>query len=330
MSTLLCRTTVTAISAALLLASATGAASAEPSSKAITCEDSTSNGDTFYHGKSASYAYDERFSTGPELSGAELDAFTPQGAAWLENYSGSKDILLATTYSDDATISHIVGLDPSKSGENATIGTVRIDKSHVGGIAVHGDWVFVSGAGHTIQKYKVSDVKAGIEKGKPGTDGKPRIEPVGKDREVYGSSFLSVDGNHLYAGKFNDSDRDKMYRYKIGSDGSLTTESGAWEVPTKTQGLFVHDGKIVYSTSYGRGNRSNVYSVKADVKDLDQASPNCFRAPSMAEGITKAPNGNAYLLFESGSHQYDGTDGEKARNVIPGFHKAKVTSLTSY
>lgn len=204
----------------------------------------------------------------------------------------------------------------------------------MGAIAVHGDWVFVSGPKqdggkqHTIQKYKVSDVKKGIREGAPGTPTKPRIEPVGADRKVYGSSFLTVSGDHLYAGLFELGQRQKMYQYSIGEDGSLTTTDGPWETPASTQGVLVQGDEFVYSTSSGRDKRSNLYSASRAEKDLDQASPRCFRAPSMSQQITKDPQGNAHLLFESGSHQYDGTEGEKAINVIDGFHTAELSTLT--
>lgn len=335
MSTVLRTSTIAAMSAAFLIGVTTGvsgAAQQEEATTRIFCEQARADADPFYDGASASKAYDNRFRPGPNLSGAELDAFTPQGATWLEDYDGGKDILLATTYNNDASVAHIVGLDPDKPGENATIGTVRIDKSHVGAIAVHGDWVFVSGPKqdggkqHTIQKYKVSDVKKGIREGKPGTPTKPRIEPVGPDRKVHGSSYLTVSGDHLYSGLFA-KHQEKMYRYAIGADGSLTTTDGPWETPAYTQGVMVQGDEFVYSTSSGRDKRSNLYSVNAGQKDLDEASPRCFRAPSMSQQITKDPQGNAHLLFESGSHQYDGTEGERAINVIKGFHTAELAAL---
>ncbi|WP_187351965.1 hypothetical protein [Allosaccharopolyspora coralli] len=327
------------VSASLLFGATAGVAEAadvdaSAASTRILCETTTSDADPFYDGASASQMYDNRFAAGPNFSGAELAHFTPQGAFWLDNGVDGRAMLLATTYNDDASIAHIVGLDPTARGENGTVGTVRIDKSHVGGIAVHGDWVFVAGPKkdggkqHTIQKYRLSDVKQGIEKGKPGTDTKPRIHPVGADRNVYGSSFLTVDGDHLYAGLFKDH-REQMYKYAIGSDGSLETVDGPWEIPAKTQGVSVNGDEFVYSTSSGRNNRSNVYSVSNKTKDLDKAAPRCFRAPSLSQAIASDTSGNAHLLFESGSHKYDGTDGDRARNVIDGFHRAKLSTLES-
>jgi glutamine cyclotransferase len=106
----------------------------------------------------------------------------------------------------------------------------------------------------------------------------------------------------------------------------LTTVNKAWEVPTKTQGLLVTGSHFVFSTSYGRDKRSNLYVVRRGQPDLDKAKLSCFRAPSMSEGITEY-GGRAYLVFESGSHVY--RSDPKTLNVISRLHKATISSLTS-
>ncbi len=79
--------------------------------------------------------------------------------------------------------------------------------------------------------------------------GTPLVKPVGNERKVYGASFLTSYGGYLWSGKFNNKGRDKMYQYKINSNGSLTTIKKAWEVPTKTQGLLVTGSHFIFSTS---------------------------------------------------------------------------------
>ncbi len=73
--------------------------------------------------------------------------------------------------------------------------------------------------------------------------------------------------------------------------------------------------------------RGNVYATDATQKDLDKASPRCFRSPSMNQGIAIAGE-RVYLNFESGSFEFDGRNGPAATNVIPGLHTAKLDSLT--
>ncbi|KRE68500.1 hypothetical protein ASG92_01095 [Arthrobacter sp. Soil736] len=161
------------------------------------------------------------------------------------------------------------------------------------------------------------------------------VRPDGQDRKVYGASFMTIDGRHLYAGKWSGEHRDWMYSYTIAGDGSLTLdrkEDGnglRWEVPQWTQGVAVADGRFLFSSSSGRNKRSNLYVTNKDETNLDRASVRCFRAPSMAEGITATPDGEAYLLFESGSYKFNGASGDRAINVIDGLRRAKLSALTS-
>ncbi|MBT2554014.1 hypothetical protein [Arthrobacter sp. ISL-5] len=193
-------------------------------------------------------------------------------------------------------------------------------------------WAFVdgpkSGDWHTIRKYSLSDLRKAMAKN-------DSVKPDGEDRKVYGASFMTIDGRHLYAGKWSGEHRDWMYSYTIADDGSLTLdrkEDGnglRWEVPEWTQGVAVADGRFLLSSSSGRNKRGNLYVTNKGETNLDRASVRCFRAPSMAEGITATPDGEAYLLFESGSYKFNGASGDRAINVIDGLHRAKLSDLTS-
>ncbi len=299
-----------------LITSATALTAALPASAAITCDTATSGGSTFYDGPSASYKYDARFSNSASIP--NLSTHTPQGAGTWYNWDGSgKNLLLVASYRTGAD-SQIYGIDPATG---STVGVVAIAESHVGGITVSMGWAFVSGQGSSIRKYSLTALRDAMK-----AAGTPYLTQVGTARDVAASSFIGSYGDSLFSGSFNETGRGVMYEYKIAADGTLTTVAGAWEVPTKTQGLTVTAGHFIYSTSYGRTNRSNVYVVKRGQKDLDAAALSCFRAPSMTEGITEY-NGTAYLVYESASHLY-GSD-PNTLNVIPRLHKASITSLTS-
>jgi hypothetical protein len=337
------RTTAAALCAPLLLLTTAGVAGAQETkppeaTTTIKCEQAATGGTApLYDGKSASYMYDSRFKPGPELTGKELRDHTPQGVAWWKNWDGKgNNLLLVTTYGKGRA--HIVGLDP-KAGDK-TVGTVDIEprgkdthQTHAGAIVLNGKWAFVDGpkkdGWHTIRKYSLSNLRQAMT----AKDGS--VSPEGGDRKVYGASFMTIDGGHLYAGKFNSEHRDWMYSYTIAGDGSLTLDRKAdgnglrWEVPQWTQGVAAADGRFLFSTSSGRKYRSNIYVTNKSETNLDRASVRCFRAPSMAEGITATPNGDAYLLFESGSYKYNGALGNPAINVINGVHRAKLSTLTS-
>lgn len=304
----------TAVTVALKGADSSQAATQSASvTAAISCSTAL-GGKDFYDGPSASKMYNDRFTNSAAVP--NLSTYTPQGIGTWWNWDGSKDLLLVTEYRTGAR-SRIVGIDPAT---NKTVGVVAIDATHGGGITTSNGWAFVQGSTNGIRKYKLSTLKTAMK-----AAGTPYIKPVGAERKVYGASFLTSYGGYIWSGKFNDKGRDKMYQYKINSNGSLTTINKAWEVPTKTQGLLVTGTHFIFSTSYGRTNRSNLYVVRRGQPDLDKAKLKCFRAPSMSEGITEF-GGRAYLVFESGSHLYAGDS--KTLNVIKSLHKATISSLT--
>lgn len=324
MNRLMRKTAVSTLSAALAFGTVvTSADAATNAPKAIKCETKSSGGTgPFYDGKAASNRYDSNYNIWSRVPEKELNRGTPQGVAAWNNWDGKQDLLLVTSYGKKGQPAHLVALDPSQ--RDKVVGTVSIAESHVGGIAVAKGWAFVSGRASgkwaTVRKYKLADLKKGIK-----ASGVPMVKQTGQARKVYGASFLSTDGAKLYAGKFNEHGRDKMYSYDIKSDGSLTTNKTPWEVPTKTQGVLVTKSHFIYSTSFGRDKRGNIYVVRRGSTDLDQSKLHCFRAPSMSEGVA-AYGGKAYQLFESGSYKY--ANDPKTRNVIPNLHWAKLSSLT--
>ncbi len=218
-----------------------------------------------------------------------------------------------TAYQDGQR-AHLIGIDPASGNE---VGTVAVAPSHVGGIAITMGWAFVQGEGNVIRKYRLSQLKKKMTA--PGT---PYLKQVGKARKVYGADFISSYGDNLYAGRFSQDGREKMYSYKVAADGSLATQAGAYEVPKKTQGLLVTANRFIYSTSYGNDNRSNIYVVNGGARTISPSTAKCFRAPSMSEGITEY-GGKAYLVYESGAAQYVA---KNPRNVIPGMHTAPIAS----
>jgi hypothetical protein len=307
------------LTAFITTATALTAAVAAPvtASAAITCDTATTGGSTFYDGPSASKKYDARFSN-TSITVPELSTYTPQGAGTWYNWDGSgKNLLLVASYRDGAD-SHIYGLDPATG---ATVGVVAVAEAHVGGITTSKGWAFVTGTSNTIRKYRLTELRDAMK-----AAGTPYLAQIGTARSVAGASFLTSYGDSVWSGSFNETGRGTMYEYKIADDGTLTTVAGAWEIPTKTQGLLVTATHFIYATSYGRGNRSNLYVVRRGQKDLDAATLSCFRSPSMAEGITEY-NGTAYQVYESGSHLYSGDSA--TLNVISKLHKATVSSLTS-
>lgn len=304
--------------------------SATPAQAAITCASKAGQGPNFYDGPRSSNFYDTKFGDGPRLSPNLLETHIPQGLASWPHFYGegpATGLLVYTAYheKEGKRRAYVQGINPQGGGRTAI---AEIASSHVSGIAIHGKWAFVTGrrtddGGYTIRKYRLTDLRDALL-------GRTNyVTQVGKAREVYGSSFLAAYGDTLYAGRFNAKQRDKMYRYKIAADGTLTTQPGAVQVPKGTQGLLVTENRYVFSTSLDRDFRSNIYVTLKGKADLDDARPHCFRAPSMTEGITQNDDGRIYLMFESGASKYANA-GNQPRNIIRNLHDVSATTLLGY
>lgn len=282
---------------------------------AIACDDVGDEGSTWYDGPSASERYDGLFTGGPELAPTFLDSRVPQGLGTWTNWDGAgADLLVYTGYTDGGA-SWVQGVNPTTG---AVTRVAHVPESHVGGVAIHAPWVFISGPSNTVDRYDLAALRDIFDGTTPVVD----LEPVASI-DVFGASFLTVEGDSLFAGRFNETARDAMVRYRIEASGTLTEVEGPIEVPQKTQGVAVTAGHYYFSTSYGRDKRSNLYVVeRAPVANLDDARLSCFRAPSMSEGLT-VHDDTVYVLYESGSFEYRST----ARNAIAELHQAPEAAL---
>lgn len=317
------KTTVSAFASAALaggLVAGSATAPAAPArhdvdAAAIECEAATGS-DPFYPGESASKVYDDRYSQGAAVPYLD-EGFTPQGLGYWKDWNGSgSDLLLVTAYKSGEH-SRIYGIE---AGSGDHIGSVDIDDAHVGGVAVVGGWAFVPGDGSDrIRKYDLGELRTAMTE-----DGIPNLAQTGTSQEVPAASFLGTDGNALYSGKFTETGRGYMHDYSVAGDGTLT-QGTKYEVPKKTQGMTVAGGKFVYSTSYGRANRSNIYAVDEGATDIDPTA-RCYRAPSMSEGVVDH-DGRLYVLYESGSSKF--TD-PGPRNDIAHLHEADVADAIDF
>ncbi len=216
------RTTIAALAAPLLLLNADGVAEAQETkppepTTIIKCEEAATGGTApLYDGKSASYMYDERFKPGPDLTTKELSDHTPQGVAWWKNWDGKgNDLLLVTTYGKGKA--HIVGLDP-KAGTRqwgpltSSRGTTRSNRP----TPVPSRERQVGIRRRTQIRRLAHDPQVQPDRSQEGDDGESDPSSLtGEDRKVYGASFMTIDGGHLYAGKFSKENRDWMYSYTI-------------------------------------------------------------------------------------------------------------------
>lgn len=314
----------------LALVPAVTAQAADPAwwkqEKDISCD--TSAGKPFYPGPDASKPYDDTFSSGPAIPSDYLQNAVPQGLATLPNWIPGHDLLLQTGYDRSGNAS-VIGIRPEGGATTALAlqyknGTPLT--AHAGGIAVVKKWVYVSGPGDKVLKYRITAVKRALAQ----RSGKVRAaaeQNLSVGTAGFVASFMGNDGRSVYVGTFDENHRNRMYRFDVSATGVLKRRGGrgSWiQVPKKTQGLAVTGSHFLYSTSHDRDNRANVYVVKRGKKYLDNSALKCIGAPSMTEGFAIS-GGQAFISFESASWAYPG-----ARNTIGNLHKAPVGRLQAF
>jgi hypothetical protein len=331
-----------------LLVCAAPAAAAEPwerKRESISCADDTGSA-PFYNGASASRTYDSTFRLGHRIPQGVLDGYVPQGLGTWAGWGGAgRDLLLQSAYNDGTDRAVITGMVPG-GGSTRTATLVRPGRkgyvdAHVGGVAVVGSWVFVTGQTvrglPTILRFGKRAVRRALATG--GRLKAQREMRIDVGTRGFAASFLAADGSSVWVGTFDSNSRNRMYRLAVGARGGLRRAGGpnAWrQIPMKTQGLAVTRTHFLFSTSWGSQNRSNVYVVRRGKKFLDNAYPQdlvCFAAPSMSEGITLS-GGQAFLTFESGSYKFRADpcdkpvfEGDCTRNVVTHLHRAPLDTL---
>ncbi len=266
--------------------------------------------------------YNGLFDSSHALSPATLANYVPQGLTTWRNYFGTgHDLLLMSAYAANDGRAILQGVDQR---DGSLTHRAVINTGHAGGVAVHGGYVYVSGPSNTVRKYEASAVASRLRTGQgDALDGTSA-------GDVYGAGFLAIDGDTLFAGRFSETGREWMGKYTIRADGNLSAQVGNLvQVPSKTQGLLVLNDHFVFSSSWGRNNRSNLYVVGRGYRYLDSANEagqlRCFRAPTMTEGVT-ASQGKIYLSYESGAAKYANAD-DKPDRIIRNLHVATRSDL---
>lgn len=285
----------------------------------VACDDAYASSE--FGGTKVSQTYSSTFDTSAALHWLDKP-YTPQGLAAWPNWDGSgEDLLVVSAHhvDENANASLIYGMTPG--GEHRGAAYIGVG-AHAGAAKVYGDWLYVQHSQSTLRRYPLSAVRASFEE--PGTTSIGSGEAVA----VTGVSSFDIDGGYLYGATFNDSARDVMRRWKINPDtGDLTLDTvwGPLQVPMKTQGLQVHNDRYIFSTSYGRTNRGNVYVVERGYGEGDDFTSKpyaCFRSVAMIQDLVDL-NGTTYLGNESGSEEFADGRIHNIRNL----HVANTASL---
>ncbi len=256
------------------------------------------------------YAVKEDLCKNPGLS----DGFVCQGICALED----EGLILISGYMKDDSASRIYLTTLDNRSRYVTLKQNGADfDGHAGGIASHGDTVYLAdgGAIRLISKAALLAAENGeaveIEESIPVNNA---------------ASFCYADENYLYVGEFHDGGKyvtdhpyqtpDGLYHAIVSryAHTDLVHPDKIYAIRDKVQGIAFFNGKVVLSTSYGLTD--SVYYVynEADAIDsgevLDGAGVyylnSCqseISGPAMAEGLD-AYEGRIITLTESASDKY--------------------------
>ncbi len=313
------------------------------------CYTTSTYGETWYDGLSASKRYDNRFwrfnnPTDRAVidipAGLLEDRYVPQGLAAVSNWNGtSEDILLISAYRDtldgdsaEDGPSRVYGVVASGSRTGTGLGYVTLGRTpsgdnlalrgHAGGLAVYKGYVHV-GSEKAIYAYPWSRIKNGLQGGSSGTP----VRPSAVEGTTYTVGFMGSGDGYLWAGRFEKDTTAHLNRYvhTAGGNGRLTYQTQLF-APKKTQGVAVTDRGVLFTTSWTRGDRSNVWVFKRGVATRTDANNSCFRAPSMIEGVTTL-NGRAYVIYEGAAYKFLNDGNGRPRNVVSRIHSADLDDL---
>lgn len=277
----------------------------------------------FYPGPAASATYESLFAKSFALP--HLSTHVPQGITTWTNWNGKgKTILIVSMYrkvNDVAKPSYLVAIDPA-NGKH--LGTIEVAAGHLGGIAIAGKYLFGQHADkkaptwEPVRRYKLSKLKSKLQEAiKKGN--RPYLGREKGLQKIAGAGFMQAYKGEVWAGHFNNTKADKLYRYQVGSDGKLKQNGKPYEVPARTQGVLIAQDRLIFSVSNGQKLGKIVVTDRR--RDLDDAKIRCFTAPSMGENMARIGN-QVFIVYEGGSYKYPG-----AENRIKHVHTVDLRKL---
>ncbi|WP_345506766.1 hypothetical protein [Terrabacter aeriphilus] len=296
----------------------------------------------FYGIPSASKVYDwqnvgaqttRRFDEGPQIpAGLYADRYVPQGISAWANWNGtSEDVILISAYHDadgdrepDGP-SAIFGVVASGPRTGTGLGRMLVANGHVGGIGVHRGWLYV-GSESEIRGYRLDKVRGALA----GANSDHVFARDYNRPSSYVVGFMGTGDGHLWAGDFDESSAKHLNGYVQTDSGTgALSYVGSTQVyaPKKTQGVTVTSDWVIFSTSYTRGDRGNIWVMPRNQDSLSDGNSYCFRAPSMNQGLTVL-GGRLYVGFESAAYTYTKDPGDLPRNIVDHLHSAPLGSVT--
>ncbi|MGQ0465616.1 MAG: hypothetical protein ACT4QG_09885 [Sporichthyaceae bacterium] len=287
------------------------------------CDDSQrpSRGKARYNGRSVSALYDRVFRPGPEIP--HLNGWVPQGLAVWRDWDGKGNTLVLLGMYREGAKSYIVGINPA-TGRH--VGTVRVKASHLGALGVSGKWLIAQDTiapnqPPAVRRYTLKKLRTKMQRSAT-TSTKPYMAAYGKPQRVNGASYMFVEGDSVWIGRYARSKHPKMYRYTVSADGKIKQVDGPWRVPLRTQGVMVTEDHFVFTSSLG-GKRGRMIVVRRDEPKRMKGPVACLWTPSLPQNMA-VYQGRMLTAFESGATRFKK---KVTRNKISHLHVGRVDTL---
>ncbi len=261
-------------------------------------------------------------SDGFDMPGLD-SGFVPQGLCYNEKHG----VYLISGYTDDSN-SRIYIVNKSDHQTKEII--LKDFTAHAGGIASHGDTVWVSSGGNAekggyLYRFDMQAIN--------NTPNSAELEYDSKFQTIVKGSFLGCSDDMIWVGEFYTNGGDYEVNpshalgknhswacgYKIGEDSLELT--ALMSVPDEVQGITVlPDNSVIFSISYGRYNDSklelfpaytDLESTTVNVDGNELPLYNCKKAdriakiemPALMQGI-EYTDGELCVIYESGAQKY--------------------------
>ncbi|HEX9059931.1 MAG TPA: hypothetical protein VF941_07110, partial [Clostridia bacterium] len=227
------------------------------------------------------------------VNGVACKRMTPQGMCF------AKDYMLITAYDSDNKYRSVIYVMKNDSSHSYITTLVLNSRSHVGGIAYGGGYVWVS-HGTQVEAISYQDIVNAVNKRKDSLS----IKSYAYCNTLSQTSTLTYAGGKLWVGTYNEKSNGKLYGYTVTDNTytvTLTKSVGPITLPPKTQGIAIRDNKIFINTSFGRQNNSTLY-IKNFTRNKIGSLLKSITLPPMAEGICVGST-YTYLLFESAAYK---------------------------
>lgn len=227
------------------------------------------------------------FDRGPALIPGHDTPWTPQGLT----YWPEQNALVISYYDSTGKSKSRLAIVNKDTG--ARMKLVQLNtKGHVGGLAMTAKHLWVANNGKIVR----------YGKGALGKVGELGLLKASGSKSVAASSYLTSTGSSLWVGRFTEGATTPgvAYRHDVSAKGALSDAKQSITTPSQVQGMAFAGGRIVWSRSYGRDNRSRI--DVAPTSNPTQPS-RIIRAPNMSEGIVPVA-GRLHVLYESGSSTY--------------------------